>query len=465
VLAACTRAGDPTPPAPPPRPPAVAPANRDPITLAIAAPSPSAPSQPSTDRFGVRWRVQLPGLDPGTDDTDTELVIGDEVFVSLPVLAVAHDEIVVFDLATGARRRTATLAHTGLVAAGGALVATNGDEEFGLDKQTLRPTWRARGSIVSAAGDYLLETPVRLRRASDGRVMWENTERLFTAWGTSPRLDGDTLYVQAYVGADSERVAAIDVATGAVRWRSRGYLRSASAGHVVIQDASASGPSVRIFDASGVVRWLGPGAWASLRGNLAIATTADGTTTVIELSSNRVLWRRANLWPIDSDDTWLYGRSQSNALEIIDLASGQLAGEMQLGFSSGELALHGAPVFRVGAWLFGLGPRAAPEPRAPVDARGCLIVMGCPGNQYVPTGAKVTLDGTTTATTDRRGCFSARTTLGLGPARVEIASGTATPLQVDNPFPTAVVFDRALVTLRALYIGGGCHDSVPGVFP
>lgn len=55
--------------------------------------------------------------------------------------------------------------------------------------------------------------------------------------------------------------------------------------------------------------------------------------------------------------------------------------------------------------------------------------------------------------------------LGLGPAHVEVTSGTATPLQLDNEFPAAVVFDRAPVTLRASYIGGGCHDSVPGQFP
>jgi outer membrane protein assembly factor BamB len=460
---ACSRASDPTASVTPPpsreQPPAVAPAKPAPISLPIAAPSPSTRSQPSTGRFGVRWRVHLPGLDPGTDDTQTALVIGNDVFVSEPVLAGTHDQIAVYDLATGARRRTVKLTHTQLVAAHGALVATNGDEEFGLDLATLRPTWHARASLRYTVGDYLLETPpppplepalLRLRRASDGQILWENAERLFSGWGTSPRLDGDTLYVQAYVGAYSDRVAAIDVATGAVRWRADGYLRSASAGHVVIQDER---DAVRILDASGAVRWRAD-AFVVVRGDRAYATTTDALTA-IELSSNRVLWRRSNVSAIEADDTWLYGMSPAGALEIIDGTTGELAGEMQLGFSPGELVLHG-PAIRVGAWLFGLGPEPAPE--QPALARGCLIVTGCPGSTYGPVVAKVTIDGTTTRT-DRRGCFRARTSLGLGPAHVEVASATAEPLHLDTPFPTAVVFDRATVTLQASWLGTGCHDT------
>jgi hypothetical protein len=158
VLAACTRSDEPTAsvtplprshqPTPVPAPtPAIAPANADPITLPIAAPSASTPSNPSTGRFGVRWRVQLPGLDPVADDTVTALVVGDEVFVSMPVLAGTHDEIDVFDLATGSKLRSARVTHVQLVAAQGMLVATNGDQEFGLDKQTLSPTWHARASL------------------------------------------------------------------------------------------------------------------------------------------------------------------------------------------------------------------------------------------------------------------------------------------------------------------------------
>ena len=461
ALVACTRVTSTTPPSPEP-PPAVAPAKPGPITLPITAPSPRTPAKASTGRFGVRWRVQLPGLDPGTDDTQTPIVIGDEVFVSEPVLAGTHDTIDVFDLATGAKRRAEKLVHTRLVVANGALVATNGDEELGIDKHTLRPTWRARASLRYAVGDYLLETPpppplepaqLRLRRASDGQVLWENHERLFSGWGTSPRLDGDTLYVQAYVGVYAERVAAIDVATGAVRWRTDGYLRSASGGHVVIQDARIDGPSVRILDASGAVRWRGD-AFVLLRGNLAYATT-QYALTAIELSSNRVLWRRSDVSAIEADDTWLYGMSPGGALEILDGTTGELAGEIQLGFSPGELVLHG-PAIRVGAWLFGLGAQPAPE--QPAIARGCLIVTGCPGSAYAPVVAKVTINGTTT-TTDRHGCFRAHTTLGLGPAHVEVTSGTATPLRLDTDFPTAVVFDRAPVNLYSSWTGAGCHDS------
>ena len=367
ALVACTRASDPTTsgaPPPPARepPPAVAPAKPAPIALPITAPSPSTPSKPSTGRFGVRWRVQLPGLDPGTDDTETALVIGNDVFVSEPVLAAVHDEIAVFDLATGAKRRTARLVHTRLVAADGALVATNGDDD------------------------------------------------------------------------------------------------SASGGHVVIQDARVDGPSVRILDASGAVRWRGSGAFALVRGDHAYATTQDALTA-IELSSNRVLWRRSNVAAIEADDTWLYGMSPAGALQIIDGTTGELAGEVQLGFSSRELVLHG-PAIRVGAWLFGLGPLPTPEKRTSVLARGCLIETGCPDYQYAPLAAKVTIDGTTTVTTDRRGCFRAHVTLGLGPAHVEVESATATPIQLDTPFPAAVVFDRAPVTLRASYLEGGCHDTM-----
>lgn len=75
------------------------------------------------------------------------------------------------------------------------------------------------------------------------------------------------------------------------------------------------------------------------------------------------------------------------------------------------------------------------------------------------------IDGTTVATTDRRGCFQARPELGLGPAHLEVASATGKPLELDNGFPEAVVFGDAPVTLQALYIGGGCHDSHPGEFP
>jgi outer membrane protein assembly factor BamB len=461
VLVACTRGHDPTASAAPPPAPAVAPAKPAPIDLAITAPSPSTPHGPSTNRFGVRWRVQLPDVDPGTDDTEAPVVIGDEVFVSQPVLYVTHDAIDVFDLATGARRRTAKLVHTRLVAAHGALVASNGDDEFGVDKATLRPTWRAHASLRSAVGDYILETPpspdpelLRLRRASDGTILWENHERLPSGRRPTPRLDGDTLYVQVYGGVGSDQVAAIDVATGAVRWRTEGDVSSASGGHVVIRDWRSG--SVRILDAAGVERWRGTGALVLVRGNVAYASK-DDMITAIELSSNRVLWRRSAMSAIQIDDTWLYALSRTQALEIMDPMTGELAGEMQLGSLAVELVLHG-PAIRVGAWLFGLGPQ--PAAAQPVTARACLYVAGCPGSPAAPpVRAKVTIDGTTTATTDKHGCFSARVTLGLGPAYFDVESATAEPLHLDTPFPSAVVFDRAPVTLSASYLGGGCHDA------
>lgn len=437
-----------------------------PEVLAIDGPAEKPTPGVQAGRFGVRWRATIPGITPGIDDTEGTVVIGNEVFVSTP------GEIQVFDLATGARARSAKLDHTQLVAAGGALVARNDREEIGLDVKTLQPTWHAPApNYLGVVGEYVLETPplsqrqvLRLRRAADGRVMWENGERLFAAAGTSPQLDGDTLYVQAYVGVDSRHCAALDIATGAVRWRADGYLRSASGGHVVVQDADGLPPSIRILDTKGNVKWRAGGAWVWLRGDQAYASTQD-TVTAIDLPSNRVLWRRSGVSADEGDDRWIYGRTASDKLVVIDRASGDLVGEMQLGSVRADRLVHGAPVIRIGNWLFALGPRSTPEPRTPVVARGCLVVMGCPGNSYTPAGAKVTIDGTTIATTDRRGCFQARAELGLAPARVEITSATGRPLELDNGFPEAVVFGDTPVTMQALYIGGGCHDSRPGQFP
>lgn len=298
--------------------------------------------------------------------------------------------------------------------------------------------------------------------------MWENSERLFAA-GTPQQLDGDTLYVQAYVGFESQRVAALDVSTGAVRWRTEGYLRMANAGHVLIQDARPTPPSFpfRILDATGRVGWRSDSGWTWVRGDVAYVSVGEPslTLTAIDLPTNRVMWRRTDVTVSEGDDHWLYGRTATDELAIIDRMTGDLVGEMQLGQTSADQLVYGAPVIRIGSWLFALGPLSAPEPRKPVVVRGCLTVMGCPGNSYAPSGARVTIDRTTVATTDRRGCFQTRAELGLGPARVEVTSGTGKPLELDGDFPRAVVFDGSPVALTASYIGGGCHDSQPGGFP
>jgi hypothetical protein len=240
-----------------------------------------------------------------------------------------------------------------------------------------------------------------------------------------------------------------------VRWRAEGYLQSASGGRVVVQDAQPTPPSGRILDATGRVRWRFTGAWVWQQGDIAYGVTSD-SATAIDLSTNRVLWRRTSVWVPEGYDRWLYAKTASGALEILDRTTGEILGEMQLG--SAEHLFRGPPVVRIGSWLFALGPLSAPEQRKPVVVRGCLVVMGCRDHSYAPVGAKVTIDHTTVATTDRRGCFKARPTLGLGPARVEVVSGSTTPLKLDSDFPDAVVFSGPPLTLRALYIGAGCHD-------
>lgn len=475
--------------APPPRPtpqtpreaaPAAAPPSTDPLTLTVDGPAQSSPSDVDTGRFGVLWRAPILGQEGESSYTEGAIVIGNEVFVSTP------NELQVFDLATGAKLRSAKIVDAHLIAAGDAPIARNDQEEVGLDKRTLRPTWRAPASnYLGAVGEYVLETPrptplvdelvrttqqhpkpkrLRLRRAADGVVMWESDEQLFLSVATSPQLDGDTLFVQVYVGASPTHTAAIDVATGAVRWRAKGSLRMASGGRVVImQDEYPLPPSSRILDAAtGHVRWHAPGAWVSLHGDIAYVATADSKLTAIELSTHRVLWRHTDVSDVGGDDQWLYGMTSSRVLKIINRTSGEVVGQMQLGETPPAFRLHGPPVVRVGRWLFALGPLSAPEQRKPVVVRGCLIVTGCGSNSYAPKGAKVTIDHTTVATTDRRGCFKARAPLGLGPTRVEVA-GLATEL--DTPFPDVVVFSGSPVTLQASWLGTGCHDSEPGGFP
>lgn len=442
----------------------------------MEGPAQSTPSDANTGRFGVLWRAPIPGQEGDSTYTTGAIVIGNEVFVSTP------NELQVLDLATGAKLRSAKVAHTTLVAARGALVAKNGQEEFGLDKRTLRPTWRAPASnFVGAVGEYVLETPLptpvveervratqeftkpkrlRLRRASDGVVMWESDEPVYSSLGTSPQLDGDTLYFNV----DSDHIAAIDVATGAVRWRAEGSLRMASAGRVVIRHVEYPlPPSSRILDAAtGHLRWHATGAWVSLHGDIAYVETADSKLTAIELSTHRVLWRHTDVSIAGGDDQWLYGMTSSGVLKILNRTSGEVVGQMQLGETRPDFRLHGPPVVHVGRWLFALGPLSAPEQRKPVVVRGCLIVTGCGSNSYTPKGAKVTIDDSIVATTDRRGCFKVRATLGPGPARFEVA-GLATEL--DTPFPEVVVFSGLPVTLQASWLGTGCHDSEPGGFP
>ena len=418
-------------------------------------------------RIGSAWDLNVV-----YDHTKDDIVIGNEVFIS------NRDEIQVLDLATGAKLRSAKVVHTVLVAAGDALVAANAQESFGLDKLTLGPTWRApTPKHRHAVGEYLLETPrftqpkqlLRLRRASDGVVMWENEERLSKVghvWATPPQLDGDTLYVQAYVGVEEAWVVAIDVVSGVVRWRAEGNLRTASGGRVVIQDVSTSSISSRILDAAtGHVRWHAAGAWVSLHGDIAYAGTSGGNLTAIDLSTNRVLWRRTGVSDAGGDDKWLYGITSSRELKILDRTTGEIVGELQIGERFTRTRFRGPLVVRVGDWLFAAGPLSAPEQRKPVVVRGCLIVMGCGSNSYAPKGAKVTIDDTTVATTDRRGCFKARATLGLGPVRVEVASGTKEPLELDTDFPEVVIFSGPPVTLQASYLGVGCAYSEPGGFP
>lgn len=470
AFAACTRAHE-APPAPAPTPaPAPAPApglalredaGAPPViqALAIDGPGPAAP-ETSGARFGVRWRVTLSGDTQIMHDASyTSTVIGDEVLTSRP--GFGGD---VFDRATGAKRRTIRDDLRWEFEAGGVLVAKTATEVVGLGKDRVTPIWRLPLSqAFMPLGAWILEEPdLRLRRPADGKIVWELGVRRDHSALSKEVLVGDTLYIQL----EHNELAAIDIATGKIRWRKPGTLRDASAGHVVISPPS-SYQAIQVLDPAGRARLHAEAVtYVLLHGDIAYVTT-PAALTAIDLSTNTVKWRRAGANAYAVSDAWLYSWSDAEPMTVLARDTGALAGRVPIGRLQWPLRLtNDEPVVELGErWLLGLGALAAPEPTAIRDARGCLVVQGC--SKGVPAvGSTVKLAGVT-AKTDQRGCFSVRTRLGLAPVSVAVSGGkmAGMDLQLENPFPGAVVFDGPPLTLVGGYIGGGCHDSRPGTFP
>lgn len=438
-------------------------------TLAVDAPAPPV-SGALPPPFGVRWRPAVPGVTEAGERTRTKtpIVRHGEVFVS------HGDTVTVFDLATGKVRRSAHLPHARLVGGEGALVATTATEEFGVDPEKLTPTWHAPTpdslSLV-ALGDWILETPgplqkqiLRLRRASDGRVFWQLDERPGPSTSAQRFVLGQTLYVQLI-----QRVAAIDIPTGKTRWQKPGTLQSASGDRVAIETSPGQ---VMIVDADGREQWSASCSTILLHGNTAYATTDRGLAA-IDLVTNTAIWRRQNLRAFASDDTWIYAwmpRPDDPSLDrSVVLAAGTGAVAAQISLSDDgipEIAGGSATVGFGGKWVFAFGSLAQPEPLHAIDARICMIVLGCHSNTAPLVGGKVVLGGVA-AITDHRGCFRFRARIGLAPLELAITGGRVAggSIVFDTPLTDTVVLDGPALTLYASYIGGGCHDSAPGMFP
>ncbi|HET9627734.1 MAG TPA: PQQ-binding-like beta-propeller repeat protein [Kofleriaceae bacterium] len=411
--------------------------------------------------FGVRWRIAIPGAGDTMRGGPAPIVRRGEVVVA------AGDTLTVLDLATGKRRRGGKLAYTRLLGGDGGLVTTTAKEEIGVDPAKLAPTWRAPvpHSLV-ALGDWIVEIPkhsthkqvVRLRRASDGQVAWELEEDLDVSATARHLVAGPTIYLQL-----AKSVAAVESATGKLRWRRPGTLQSTSDGRVAI--AAAPGQVV-IVDADGHDQWTAKCQSIVLRGKTAYVTTAKAVTA-IDLETNHVRWRRADLRAFASDDTWVYAsppeaEDAGPKLTVLAADTGAIAGQIpQSRAASFAVAGDGTALLVDGKWAFALGGLAKPEPVRELDAGVCLIVHGCLTHTAPLVGGKIMLGGAAAATTDRRGCVRWRGKAGLAPISLAISGGEvagAEP-QFDVPFPDTVVMDSAAVTVHAEYLGAGCHDS------
>ena len=424
-----------------------------------AAPAPSATRPPL---FGVRWRAAVPHATNLDDGAGTPIAVRGKIVVS------HRDSITAFDQATGALVRSVRLPHLRLVGDHDTLTAIAGGEVFGLDPATLVPTWRAPASSSTfAVGDWLVETPVapdkpafQLRRASDGKVMWRLDEPPEPSSGAVRFVIGRTLYLQL-----TGRVAAIELASGAVRWRRPGMMQSASGDRVVIADAIGR---FTIVDADGHDRWTAACDGLVLAGDTAYATTAAGVTAV-DLATNAVKWRRRDAMAFAGDTSWVYTWAAPPhdlappRLEVLAAGTGELAARLPVTPEPEPVVVAGGAIATLdGTWVVALGPLDRPEPSHAVDARVCLVVRGCASSRTPLARAAVTLGGSA-AVTDPRGCFRYRGQVGVSPLELVVPTGSiGGPPGFDTPFPAAVVLDRTQVTLEASYIGGGCHDSSPG---
>lgn len=397
-------------------------------------------------------------------------VTGDSIVLS------RDDTIETYDLATGAKRRSVQIPHVAMYTSATAIVLIDAVEEFALDPMTLAPTWRVpRPDGVHLAGGWVVETPsvkqpvLRLRRASDGVVVAEIAGELEHFWFGGPFLASDQLVIQLDSGLENKPTyLVVDAATGNVRFRGTGVVRAVSGGRIVVAESGIHPQPQRIVGLDGRELFHVDGTDLVLHDDTAYAST-DHDITAIDLISNHILWRTPLAGrAFTADASWLYAWASERELVAIDRRTGEIGGSIPTSFVAGS----STPPFERGAavwldhYLLGYGTLAAPEPSSSIEVRACFTIAGCPPNSAQLVGATVTL-GNVTATTDRHGCLHARTTAGLSPVALRTSGGTMArePAILDNEFPGAVILDGAPLSLLALYIGGGCHDSRPGQFP
>jgi outer membrane protein assembly factor BamB len=448
-----------------PRPPGVVDAGHAvparearPSAPALAVDAPPPPSSPSSGAppplFGVRWRAEVPRSARAVCETTTLVVLRDRI------LSSCGESITAFDLVNGKLAGRARVPHTRLIGDGEQLTATTDTEQFGIDPATLKSTWRASAANgLGAVGDWLVETPmashkpvIQLRRASDGEVLWQLDEALESSVTAHHQVIGQTLYLQL-----RRRVAAVDIATGQVRWRRPGTLVSASGERLAI---AVSPGHLSILDRDGREQWTAECNSVLLSRDIAYVTTSHDLAS-IDLRTNTVRWRRSAVQAIASDDAWVYARtlspgSDASGFAVLAAATGDVVARLPV--SDGEVTIAPAGAFvELNGWVVALGALAQPEPRHRVAAQVCLLVHGCGASTAPLIGAAVML-GDASATTDRRGCFRYRAQTGLLPLALSVTGGTVAgqPARFDTPFPSAVVVDGAGVTLGASWLGAGC---------
>jgi hypothetical protein len=405
--------------------------------------------------FGVRWRVALPGPHRSFDEDSSFL----PVVAHGLVFGQDRDRITTYDLATGAKRRGVKLAHQGLYAAGDALIAITADEELGLELETLRPTWHAPApSFITTSGGMIYESAghthiVTARRPSDGVVLW-----------THP-VDGDIRVVIAdgdvvYVGAD--HVVALELATGAERWRHDGNLESAGGGRVALSDRGEA----HVLGADGKEQLHVAGVSIRLDGDVGYEVDgAKGSVVAVDLPGGGVRWRRAEaLEVVAADTTWVYALGNRTdpdgwSLVVLDRASGEVAARFAIGnpapWRTGPSLPSGTRlVLGLGpTWLFALGDVDHVEAPREVRVSGRLRVSGCPQEgATLVAGATVTIAGVR-AITDAHGRFRMRVRAGKAPEPLAVAKPD---LHLDTPFPSVVVLDGKPLDLWAQYLGWGC---------
>jgi len=422
-----------------------------PIAARVARADPSP-------RFGVRWRVALSGSQELVGGMGTALPA-----VAHGVVAVADPKrITTYDLATGAKRRSVAMEVIHIVAAGDELVARSEKEEVGLDPDTLRVRWRsAAPDSLKSAGGVLFEIAgaphvLTARRARDGVALWTHpmAEGMYRVM-----VDGGAAYVQH----DGSGVVALDLASGAERWhRAGGFLLAASGGRVAVETADHE---FSVLGADGTTQRELKAQQVRLDGELAFVVDVDGKTlTAIDLASGAARWHHDE--PLDvvgADATWIYGArgtmDEDPWLVALDRATGAEVWRAAFAMpgTGDTLTSTGGPTriaMATEGWVFGLGERAADEPRREVTVRGRAQVTGCPGSgPGWLAGATVTIAGAS-AKTDAHGRFHLRARVTRAPEPITIAKPD---LHLDLPFVTTVVIDPARpLALWAQDLGAGC---------